>query len=164
MASSAICLDQNENTISCTDPSCTYGDCGATGVAQVTSGSLCLDSDQNAVACSDPECTYGDCTSTIAGSIGHASVSTENYGGSSLTSPNTSGANSAGSTAALVSGAASLASTITTAVTGPPKTTLTLGASGLTASSMGGLFSNPLMLGLLAVIAFLLFGMFRKRA
>lgn len=163
MASSAICLDQNQNTISCTDPSCTYGDCGATGVAQVTSGSLCLDSDQNAVACSDPECTYGDCTSTVAGSIGHAAVSTEN-GGSSLTNPNTSGANSAGSTAALAGAAASLASTITTAVTGPPKTTLTLGASGLTASSMGGLFSNPMMLGLLAVIAFLLFSMFRKKA
>ena len=57
-----ICLDQNENTISCTDPNCTYGDCGSSG-SQITVGALCLDQGQNQVACTDPNCTYGDCTS-----------------------------------------------------------------------------------------------------
>lgn len=57
-----ICLDQSQNTIPCNDPSCTYGDCGASG-AQLTSGPLCLDQNQNQIACSDPNCTYGDCVS-----------------------------------------------------------------------------------------------------
>ena len=57
----AVCLDQNQNTISCADPECTYGDCGSTG-PQVTVGSLCLDQQQNQIACTDPNCTFGDCT------------------------------------------------------------------------------------------------------
>lgn len=56
----AVCLDQNENTVSCADPECTYGDCGSTG-AQVVVGALCLDQHENQVACTDPNCTYGDC-------------------------------------------------------------------------------------------------------
>lgn len=60
LGQSSICLDQNQNTVSCADPNCTFGDCGATG-PQVTSGALCLDQDENAVACADPNCTYGDC-------------------------------------------------------------------------------------------------------
>jgi hypothetical protein len=160
MAASAICLDQNQNSVSCSDPNCTYGDCGSTAT-QVTSGALCLDSNQNAVACSDPECTYGDCVSSAAGAVGLAGHANEN-GGTSLTTPSAGGATSAGSTSVL-SSIASLGSTITTAVTGPPKTTLTLGASGLQVSSLGSIFSNPLMLALLAVIAALLFGLFRKK-
>lgn len=65
-AASAICLDQSQNTVPCSDPSCTYGDCGASG-PQVTSGPLCLDQSENAVACADPNCTYGDCGSGTAG-------------------------------------------------------------------------------------------------
>lgn len=163
MGSSAICLDQNQNSISCTDPDCTYGDCGATGVSQVTTGSLCLDQDQNAVACSDPDCTYGDCIATGVGAVGHAAASNEN-GGTALTTPSVGGATGAANTAALANAAASLANTISTAVTGPPKTTLTLGASGLSVSSLGSIFSNPLMLILLAVIAALMFGLFKKRS
>lgn len=162
MGSSAICLDQNQNTISCLDPDCTYGDCGSTST-QVTGGSLCLDQNQNAVACSDPECTYGDCVPSGAGAVGLAAHANEN-GGSALTTPSSGGATSATSTAALANAAASLANTISTAVTGPPKTTLTLGASGLSVSSLGSIFSNPLMLILLAVIAALMFGLFKKRA
>jgi len=60
LGQSSICLDQNQNTIPCSDPNCSFGDCGATG-PQVTSGPLCLDQDENAVECADPECTYGDC-------------------------------------------------------------------------------------------------------
>jgi hypothetical protein len=62
MASSAICLDSNQNSVSCSDPSCTYGDCGSSAT-QVSSGALCLDQNENAVACTDPNCTYGDCSS-----------------------------------------------------------------------------------------------------
>jgi len=57
----AICLDQNQNTIPCSSPDCTYGDCGAAG-PQLSTGPLCLDQSQNQVPCSNPECTYGDCT------------------------------------------------------------------------------------------------------
>ena len=57
-----ICLDQTQNTISCSDPNCTYGDCGTSG-AQITIGALCLDQGENQIGCSDPNCTYGDCTS-----------------------------------------------------------------------------------------------------
>ena len=56
----AVCLDQNENTIACMAPDCTYGDCGSNAEQQV-GGSLCLDPGQNQVPCSSPECTYGDC-------------------------------------------------------------------------------------------------------
>ena len=57
-----VCLDQNQNTIPCSDPNCTYGDCGSTG-PQITVGALCLDQTQNQISCSDPNCTYGDCVS-----------------------------------------------------------------------------------------------------
>jgi hypothetical protein len=56
----AVCLDQNENTIACMSPDCTYGDCGS-NAEQLVGGSLCLDHGQNQVPCSSPECTYGDC-------------------------------------------------------------------------------------------------------
>jgi len=56
----AICLDQSQNTVACTDPSCTFGDCGSTDTQQV-GGSLCLDHSENQISCSSPECTYGDC-------------------------------------------------------------------------------------------------------
>jgi hypothetical protein len=55
----AICLDQNQNTIDCQDPNCTYGDCGQVSTS-VPSGA-CLDQSQNQVLCMDPNCTYGDC-------------------------------------------------------------------------------------------------------
>lgn len=55
----AICLDQNQNTIDCQDPNCTYGDCGAVSTS-VPSGA-CLDQSENQVLCVDPNCTYGDC-------------------------------------------------------------------------------------------------------
>lgn len=54
-----ICLDQNQNAIDCSDPNCTYGDCGATS-SYVPSGG-CLDQNQNQILCADPNCTYGDC-------------------------------------------------------------------------------------------------------
>jgi len=56
----AICLDQSQHTVACTDPSCTFGDCGSTDTQQV-GGSLCLDQSENQVPCSNPNCTYGDC-------------------------------------------------------------------------------------------------------
>lgn len=56
----AVCLDQHENMIPCSDPNCTYGDCGSS-TAQVTVGALCLDQNQNQIACADPNCTFGDC-------------------------------------------------------------------------------------------------------
>ena len=59
----AICLDQQQNSIPCADPNCTYGDCGS-AAPQITVGSLCLDQQQNQIACSDPNCTYGDCVGT----------------------------------------------------------------------------------------------------
>lgn len=61
----AICLDQSQNTIACTDPECTYGDCGSTDT-QLVGGSLCLDRSQNQIPCSNPECTYGDCLPSTA--------------------------------------------------------------------------------------------------
>jgi len=73
--SSAICLDQNQNTISCADPNCAYGDCGSTA-PQVTAGPLCLDQDENAVACADPNCTYGDCGSGTVAAKHAGTVST----------------------------------------------------------------------------------------
>lgn len=86
MGSSAICLDGNQNTIPCSDPNCSYGDCGSTST-QVVSGSLCLDQNQNAVACADPECTYGDCTSPSSGAPAAnpvAGAATTTSGGTSL--------------------------------------------------------------------------------
>lgn len=56
----AICLDETENTVACTDPSCKYGDCGSTDWQQV-GGPLCLDHAENQIPCSNPGCTYGDC-------------------------------------------------------------------------------------------------------
>lgn len=56
----AICLDPNQNTIACMDPSCTFGDCGSSE-QQLVGGSLCLDRAENQIPCSNPECTYGDC-------------------------------------------------------------------------------------------------------
>lgn len=56
----SVCLDQNENTIACVDPNCTYGDCGSTG-PQVSVGALCLDEHENQVDCASPLCTFGDC-------------------------------------------------------------------------------------------------------
>lgn len=56
----AICLDQNQNSIPCSSPDCTFGDCGSS-TPQIMSGSLCLDQSQNQVPCNSPECTYGDC-------------------------------------------------------------------------------------------------------
>lgn len=59
----AICLDQNENSIACSDPNCAHGDCGSTA-PQITIGSLCLDQQENQIACNDPNCTFGDCISS----------------------------------------------------------------------------------------------------
>lgn len=61
LGQAAVCLDQNQNSVPCSDPECTYGDCGSTA-AQVTVGALCLDQSQNQVACTDPNCTFGDCS------------------------------------------------------------------------------------------------------
>lgn len=58
---SNICLDQNQNSVDCSSPECTYGDCGASG-AQVTTGPLCLDQNQNQIGCASPDCSFGDCT------------------------------------------------------------------------------------------------------
>jgi hypothetical protein len=58
----AICLDQSQNTVSCSDPNCTFGDCGSTAPQQTT-GALCLDDAENQVPCDNPECAYGDCVS-----------------------------------------------------------------------------------------------------
>lgn len=60
----AVCLDQNENSVPCNSPECTYGDCGSSA-AQVTVGALCLDQGQNQISCSSPECTYGDCAGPV---------------------------------------------------------------------------------------------------
>lgn len=82
LGAATICLDQNENSIPCTDPNCTYGDCGASGPQQA-SGPLCLDSAQNQVACSDPGCTYGDCVapgaSPAVAAVGAPTGSTLTY-------------------------------------------------------------------------------------
>jgi hypothetical protein len=168
MAASAICLDQNQNNVSCSDPNCTYGDCGSTG-PQVTTGALCLDEDQNAVACADPNCAYGDCvatpTPTVASATGVAASAATGSAGMSnnvLQAPS-AGGNVAGMSPSTVSALGSVATAIGNIVSPPPKTSLSLGASGLSISSAGSLFSNPLMLGLLAVIAVLLFWGFRKK-
>jgi hypothetical protein len=59
----AVCLDDQEQPISCLDPTCTYGDCGST--APAAPGNACLGPTINGVetqiACTDPQCTYGDC-------------------------------------------------------------------------------------------------------
>lgn len=162
MASSAICLDQNQNTISCSDPECTYGDCGSSSV-QVTQGALCLDQNQNPVACADPECTYGDCApNTGLGNIGAAMAGHADSGGTSLSTPSAGGA-TGGVSSSVLQTVSNLINASTRVITAPPKTSLTLGASGLNVSSSGSLFSNPLMLLLLAVIGVLLFGLLRKK-
>jgi hypothetical protein len=169
MAATAICLDNNENSVACSDPACAYGDCGSTG-PQVTSGSLCLDENENAVACADPNCAHGDCVNanaaigvaagaSVASSTGSASPAT-----STLTTPTAGGSTSGTNISALAGTAAQLANAVNNIVSPPPKTSLSLGASGLNLSSAGSLFSNPLMLALLAVIAFLLFWGFKKRS
>jgi hypothetical protein len=160
-ASPAVCLDGNQNLISCLDPECTYGDCGSAGVAQI-SGDACLDSNQNPISCSDPECTYGDCTPSPTAKIGLAAVSGEN-GPTSLSIPAAGGATSAGNTASLVNSFSNAITAASKVFTAPPKTSVSLGASGLSISSAGSLFSNPLMLALLAVIAFLIFAVWKKR-
>lgn len=66
-AAPAICLDQSQNSVMCSDPNCTYGDCLApAGVQQVTVGALCLDQSQNQIDCSNPNCTFGDCISSTS--------------------------------------------------------------------------------------------------
>lgn len=66
-AAPAICLDESQNSVSCADPNCRYGDCGApAGVQQVTVGALCLDQSENQIDCSNPNCTYGDCVSATS--------------------------------------------------------------------------------------------------
>ena len=59
----AICLNEQQNSISCLDPNCAHGDCGSTG-PQITVGALCLDQQENQIDCTDPNCTWGDCMST----------------------------------------------------------------------------------------------------
>jgi hypothetical protein len=166
MAASAICLDQNQNTVACNDPDCTYGDCGSGGT-QVVGGSLCLDQNENVVACADSNCTYGDCiaqpgnSQTTAVGTAVSGATGSSVGGNVLTTPSAGGSQS-GVSPATVSALGSLATAISNVVSPPPKTSLTLGAGGLSVSSAGSLFSNPLMLGLLAVIAVLIFWGFRK--
>lgn len=65
LGQAAVCLDENENTISCLSPDCAYGDCGS-GAAQATVGALCLDEHENQVSCTDPNCSFGDCMSAGA--------------------------------------------------------------------------------------------------
>jgi hypothetical protein len=62
-AAPAICLNQAQNSVACSDPNCTFGDCGSNS-PQITVGSLCLDSSENQIDCSDPNCTFGDCVSS----------------------------------------------------------------------------------------------------
>jgi hypothetical protein len=157
MASLAICLDQNQNTINCMDPDCTYGDCGSTPQLQQSTGSLCLDANQNQVPCGDPSCTYGDCLSSPTGSVGHASVSTEN-GASALSVPSAGGATNGISTSALLTSFANLGTAITNKVNNQPVYPYgTYGTSGFST-----LFANPIFLIILVVLAFFAFGGMKK--
>jgi hypothetical protein len=68
VTASAICLNQQQNSVACADPTCTFGDCNSTS-PQITTGPLCLDQSENQIACNAPNCTYGDCTGGASSSF-----------------------------------------------------------------------------------------------
>jgi hypothetical protein len=146
MATSAVCLDQNQNAILCSDPDCTYGDCGSTAVQQ-TSGSLCLDQNQNPIACTDPNCTFGDCTASAPGSVGALAATSSSSGGTSLPA----------GTTGILANLATAATNIATQATAP-KTTL---ATPLGTFSTGSLSSIvPLLIA--AILVFLIYRSTKK--
>lgn len=147
------CYDSNGNVI----------DCGT-----ATSTSLCFDANQDEVDCSSYSTLANNNVAapviqSQASAVGAASASSGN-GSLSVTSPASGGSGGTGlNYGSLAQSVASLANTVSTAVTGPPKTTLSLGASGLNISSLGSIFSNPLVLILLAGILLLTLGIFKKK-
>lgn len=59
-----VCLNQQQNAISCDDPGCAIGHCGTQVGPVPTFG--CLNQAEDTVLCTDPECTYGDCGPSLA--------------------------------------------------------------------------------------------------
>jgi hypothetical protein len=146
MAASAICLDSNQDAVSCNDADCTYGPCGeATTSNSQTGNSACLDASESPIACNDPSCTYGDCIATAPGaSTGLAAAASSLSGGGSNVAQSPLGIFSALSTAA----ASAYAATVTpTRVTTPATTGLSIGSN-----------STLLLLAGAVVVAFLVFG------
>jgi hypothetical protein len=149
MGSAAVCLDSNQNAVSCGDSDCTYGPCGAvTTVGSQTGATACLDQSENPVACTDPNCTYGDCITSASASlnaVGSTAAKTSAGSGSSLGSEL-----SALTSLATVGAAAYVATTSTPVVARAPI------ASGFSFSNLTS-GSGLILLLLLAVGAFFIF-------
>lgn len=143
MATAAICLDQNQNSILCSDPDCTYGDCGS-AAPQLGAGALCLDQNQNAVPCADPNCTFGDCTATASQSNPVAVAAATSSGPTALSN--------------LIASATSITSAALT-TQNQPKTTI---VSPLGTFSSSGL-TNMLPLLLFVLVALFALGAFGKK-
>lgn len=140
----AIAFDDNGNQVSCSDPSATS----------------CTDASGNYVNCPNGN-PAGQVVSTelqggsdvLAPSVGLAAAG-DHSGALSLTAPSSGSGNAGG----IATAAASLFANITSVITGKPTTpTATVGASGLSTNN-NSLFGNPIMLILLAVLAFFAFG------
>src|SRR5271166_4985753 len=143
MATSAVCLDQSQNAILCSDPDCTFGDCGSSA-PQLTSGGLCLDQNQNSIACADPNCTFGDCTSTASQSNPVAISAATSSGATALSQ--------------IISSATSVATSSLAAQTAP-KTNIVTPLGSFSSSGI----SSGLIFIILAIVAFVLFAG-KKRA
>ena len=148
MAAQAICLDSNQNQVSCNDDDCTYGPCGtATTTNSQTGNSACLDAGENPIACNDPSCTYGDCIdqTSAAATVGKVAAANSLNGGGSTISPSSLG---------FLGTLAQAASTAYTSTVSPTKVT-TAPVSGLPLGASSG---TLLLLAAVGIVAFLLLG------
>lgn len=134
----SYCLDANNNQISCND-------------ANVIS---CFDQNGNSISCFGLLSPVQQVDNT--GNIGQAMAST-NEGGMTIASSGSA------LTPGLITAIGNDITSIYKTVNGPAQTKLTLGTSSLSLPT-GGLFSNPLALLFLAVLAFFAFGAFKKQA
>lgn len=139
MADCVIAFDDAGNQVACSDPA----------------ASSCTDASGNYVNCPNNN-PYGQVVTTgligasaLAAGVGGASAG-DNSGHLSLTSP------SAGSD--MIGGIAKSVASIfsgVTAIVAPPKPVLSVGSSSV---SNTGLFSNPMALAFLGILAYLAFG------
>jgi hypothetical protein len=142
MAASTICLDSLQNQVSCGDADCSYGPCGdVTTVNSQTGNAACLDSSQTPINCADPSCTYGDCINptTSASTTGAVAAANSATGGGTSISSIFSGLT-----------AAATAAYVATVTPTPTRTVITA------PSLLSGGSSGLLVLGLVAVVAFVL--------
>jgi hypothetical protein len=155
-AASPICLDSQQNVVSCEDTDCQLGPCGGGTVANSQTGSSgCLDSDETCVDCSSPSCTYGDCSDHSNTSPAKVASTTGSL--ASAASGNAAPGNGGVSTSPLVSatliGSLTQAATSAYAATLATQTTpkpITIGSASLGSSS------SLFLVGAVVVVAIIL--------